>query len=1210
MGVVYEAYDHERERRVALKVLQRLEPKELLRFKNEYRLMRDLRHTNLIELGELVEHEGRWFFTMELIQGIDVVRYVRRRTRGQSTGSHSEATNDAESAQRRREARRRRARFDEARLRTSFAQLARGLMALHDSGTVHRDIKPSNVLVNKDGRVVLLDFGLAIEPGRDELESKTNVAAGTSEYMAPEQAAAKPVGPEADWYSVGCVMFQTLTGRVPFAGPHLEISLRKLQHDPPAASSLIDGIAPDLDQLCLELMARNPNERATGEDILRVLAGETGDERTGREASIFVGREAEIDALYQAYEDAQDGKSVAALVRGEAGVGKSALLDKFFTNLHSSHPITLTLAGRCYEREAVPYKAVDEVIDSLVRYMSHLPEGIAADLLPQDIALAAHVFPVLRRVRAVARLRRAETEGLDWRELRSRVFAALRELLVRVAERGAVVIVIQDMQWADEDSRALLSYVFRPPGAVPCLLVMAERASPEGVASWFPQGLRELELSTLNERESRMLVTALVGEHENAAQVPTDKIVSAAGGHPLFVHELVSRALSEGKFPADPRPEALLWERIEALESRERAVLTALAFCGAPISQEVLAAATSLRFSDYSDVAEVLRDLRLVRASGVRRSDRIDVYHDRIRSTVLEKLDEEHRQQLHEALALAHESCGSTDDEALARHWFGAGEAGKARDYAVVAAEAAAEAFAFERSARLYRFALDLESDATTAASQRRLRARLGDVLANSGRAADAAEQYIQAAVGSGDVASLELRRLAAEQLLCSGHIDQGLDVLAEVLESVNMRIPTGMRGIVTKVLTHRMRLKLGGMRYRERDESQISLQELRKVDVCWSTVLGIGAVDHRLTSYFQAHHLDSALRAGEPYRLVRALVLEAFFRAAASGSKGVAHIQSLLQRIEELAGKADNAHGYALVSMARGSTAAFRCDWEEGRRSCDVAERQLRETCRGVTRELTLTRQSLYSSLAMLGEFEELTSRMPPSIRDADERGDLYAGAGLRLGAQNQLWLALDDPDLAEQQVEQAISGWSKTSYYVQNYLGLVAHVHIDLYRGDFEKAWSRLARDWDGLQKGFILKLQFARVVLSYARARAAVGIATRTESDRDRDEYLRSAAADVRRLQREKNPCASLFAKLVEAGIAAGRGTPEKAIPHLERAVALARELKMIAHEAAAERRLGELRGGKLGSSQIESAFERMKSKGILDSDRFSVFLTPGL
>src|SRR5262249_10863101 len=182
MGVVYEAFDDEREGVVALKTLRVIDAEARLRFKTEFRALQDIQHPNLVQLGELIEVEGKLFFTMELVQGVDFLSYVRKDAGPQSASDWPTATVDqpfpAVAPPPRKPG------FDEPRLRAALSQLARGLAALHAAGKVHRDIKPSNILVTDAGRVVLLDFGLVEDVAG---QKRTSPLAGTAAFMAPEQ---------------------------------------------------------------------------------------------------------------------------------------------------------------------------------------------------------------------------------------------------------------------------------------------------------------------------------------------------------------------------------------------------------------------------------------------------------------------------------------------------------------------------------------------------------------------------------------------------------------------------------------------------------------------------------------------------------------------------------------------------------------------------------------------------------------------------------------------------------------------------------------------------------------------------------------------------------------------------------------------------------------------------------------------------------------
>src|SRR6476469_1835529 len=331
MGVVYEAHDRETDKLVALKTLTRAEASHISRFKNEFRSLADVSHPNLVALYEFMADGQYWFFTMELVKGVNFLEYVRpgyqaRRKQSSKTptllkgtreGSPPELLADYEAETRQLDTRGstdpgedsrersvdsllEKSKLDLGRLMVALRQLAEGLHGLHETGKLHRDIKPSNVLVTNEGRVVILDFGLVAEvEGKEPHDTLT--LAGTPDYMSPEQGAQLPLSRASDWYSVGVMLYQALTGRLPFAGKFYEVMMNKQNFDPPAPSELSSNVPPVLNELCVRLLRRKPEDRSEGREVLRLLGpGKTGPlqrpimsapAQTHATAAEFVGRE-------------------------------------------------------------------------------------------------------------------------------------------------------------------------------------------------------------------------------------------------------------------------------------------------------------------------------------------------------------------------------------------------------------------------------------------------------------------------------------------------------------------------------------------------------------------------------------------------------------------------------------------------------------------------------------------------------------------------------------------------------------------------------------------------------------------------------------------------------------------------------------------------------------------------------------------------------
>jgi hypothetical protein len=1191
MGSVYEAFDPERNERVALKRLHAMSPDSLLAFKEEFREFQDLSHPNLVSVRELFCEGDDWYLSMELIEGVNFLRWVRgaplRLVEPDSTTTTWAAWPS------RPDSGRGRAGFcDDERLRGALTQMARGLEALYEAGKVHRDLKPSNVLVTFDGRVVLLDFGLATSMRRDEYRSEVDVV-GTVDYMAPEQAAAQQVGPAADWYSVGIMLYEAVTGRLPITGTAFDVFMRKQRLDGASPREVDPSIPEDLDGLCRDLLRFQPSARPTGRDVLRRLGAHHEAPSLpsvgSMTASAFVGRERELMTVREAYERSRTRAEVIA-VTGESGVGKSAMVRRFTKLLMARDAEVVVLAGSCYERESVPFKGVDGVIDALSRYMRRIPKADAAALLPRRAGLLGHAFPVLRRVEAIAEAPRVDVAHLDPQELRARLFDALRELLGRIADRHPLVLVIDDLQWSDVDSRALLAELVRSADAPAFLLVATLRTDVDTVDLEAAVPMTKLPLDRLPPSAARELAAALLSRAQAPSWLKAQRIAQEADGHPLFIDELIRHGVATGEGADRPVTlEESLWARIEQLDGDARHLLELACLASGRLMQQTAAEAAGIDLGQLGKRVAQLRVARLVRTTGMRGTDFVEPYHARVRSAVLTHLEPHHAILLHQRLALAIETTGVNDPEALALHWREAGDVDKALHFAEIAADKAARALAFDRAVRFYQLCLELSS-----APPRDLWIRLADALANAGRGGDAGRTYLAAADGAAPGEALDLRRRAAEQLLRSGHVDEGLAVIDTVLTAVDMKLPGSPRAALASLLMSRARVRMRGLGFQTRDPSALSQKTLSLIDICSAVSAGLGVVDTIRGADFQARQLLLALKAGEPSRVLRALAMETAF-VASQGTPAAKRAQRLLARAKEVAAGSGEPTGHGLTLWAAGSAAFLSGRWRDAAESFAEAEEVFTERCTGMTWELDTTRFFSLWSVFYLGDLLQLAKRAPALGRESEARGDLYAVTNLRTTFLPFLALVSGRPDQAYAEVDEALARWSRQGFHLQHLNGVCSQALADLYVGKAARAAERFDGMWGAAHRSLLLRVQQIRVRAVHLRA------CTHLASGR-----LDDVRGAVTELEAEGAPWAKALALLLRAGVAERSGDRRGAAAAYRDAGAALDKADMALYAASARVGLGRVDPSDAGAEIAGARW--MTEHGVVEPARFAGVLAP--
>ncbi len=1144
-GVVEEAIDGERGLRVALKSLKRLSPEARERFKFEFRALADLQHENLPLFYELFTTGEDWFFTMEVFDGAPLDAWVRgidshddlcasdasSRTRSLLTEAHGaqtlSATSLPHSALSAPSAPSALSQAPSAhprpqrppltpgavqRLRSALAQLRSVLSFLHARGYVHRDLKPSNIRVRDDGRVALLDFGLATRAG--EVEGRFM---GTAAYAAPEQAQRAPVTAAADAYALGAIFYELIAGVPPLAGGGAQLMLDKQLREPPSLREACPSAPEDLARLVDAWLRREPELRAP---ILH----------TQEQGEAFMGRHQELALLREAFNATLAGDTRVIVIEGDSGMGKSTLVERALTELRERCPAATVFMERPSPKEWTPFNAFDSVLaDASQRVVSHT-------------ALQ-----------------------------RSKLHAAARAVLERHAAQAPLVIWIDDLQWADEDSTALLSALLRPPQLRPALFVLSRRpadASPALPPFVFPCARQELTLGPLTADESRALAAQLGASPERAAS-----IAARSAGLPLFVHEL-SRFADESI--ADLHD--VLRARISALPALEQRLLRLLAVSQAPLDEAKLAASVGAPRGDVARALEHLRHDQLVRLDP-HRGVGYRAYHERVREVIASALSSDARQSAHEAiLATLDPNPRSPDLPARLEHLLGAGRAGEAATLALHAAARAEDLGAYRQAAHLIGEAIELSSHHLTADERRysaggaggwaplskppnderarpdelTLRLRRVALLERAHDAVCAADELLKVAdlLGEG-AASEEHRMRAARHYLASGDLIRGRAVLSALLRHTHLRLPTGDAELLAALLGAHLKLR----RALRRTAAPAAQASAASYPLLRAIADGLAMTDHMRGRLFQARALLAALASPEPETRAEALMVEALFTGSGS-AKGRAvaerHIRAARAQFPQR----------ELPPRVRAWERVARATFAKHERPSRGVVAALAEAERDVAAlggdawwlgSIQLVRGHC---LRILGDLPELRRHANALVEDAEARGDFFILTTAHLGGLI-VWLADDAPLAARQVVSQVKWPDERATFLLQHWLGAEAEVEISLYEGRGSTLLERLGKARGLLRTSPVKRLQSVRAGCHYTLGRALVAAnAAGRATTVDRLE-LRAA---LWALRREGLGYATARAALLEAGFLVERD-PARALRALDTAERVGRSAEVL-------------------------------------------------
>jgi len=1177
-GRVYRALDRAQKRRVALKVPHSFDARALLAVKDEFRTLAGISHRNLVAFHELFVGPEQWFFTMDLVRGVDCVHWAER---AGPSSIHAVARG-----------------------------LAAGLEALHAVRIVHRDIKPSNAWVDVDGVPVLLDFGLARDLDRSGASAGL---AGTALYIAPELRRGAAASPASDLYALGIVLHEMILGSAPRAGS-VEAALgHELSDGAPRLSRARQRVAPDLAALLEALLDPDPAARPTASDVIRELDRGEPCARPPTVERPFLGRERELEQLSRVFEAVQSGSPRIVFVEGPAGIGKSSLAERFLATV--SGPQVVVLRGRCSEHEAVPFKLLDGVLDALalrLRDDAELRDGLED---PSTMALLAEAFPVFSEVLAeLEHPARAGPRALEPQERLRRVAQALASLLRDVGQRRTLVVLVDDVQWADEDGARLLEETLASLASGRVLFMVLRRGAAAGQPLAIleqlgpsssppprrPRGdsrsiaAERLWVPPLGEEDSSRLLGAGVGSD----------LLAAAGGSPFLLEALATSGhakLAPGESPADLLRRAVS-SRIAALPGPARALLEATCVAGHTISQELVADALGVDVDVPS--LRTLAAARLLKTLPAPSGELPDIepYHDLLGKIVVELVGPDRARGLHAALARAFATRPDSDPMWTCLHLQGAGELGRAALYAEQGARRAAQTLAFARAADLYRFALTHRD--REPASTRELEIALADALANAGRGREAADAFLAASRSAADARTRrELERSAAEQYLRAGYFTEGVRHLDAVLEAVGIEVRRTPAAAIRSLVANRFWLRRHGLDPASTRASDS--EEERRIDALTSGAVGLSVVDSIRSADLMSEALRRSLASGDRTRLAASLAWWAAF--VANGGGPAEHTtRTVLAAARRETAAHGGAYARACCEAAAGLTEFHLGHFATARRHFETGVAIFEQETRATTKEASTLHIFHHAALAMDGRLAELAYRTEDRVRISESRGERYALVNFRQGLMILRWLAADQPDRAEQDLRLAMDSFGVAGFVVQHWFDVWGQIAVLLYRGRARESRRLWTSTRPRLLASLLVRTQFTRVqslALEVLTAAAVLegGDASWAEALRLRG-WARLAIAQVRA---EDRPWTAALACLLEACVRGADGDAEAARALLEEALPALERADLGLYAALARYRLG-------GHDPIQRSLAQawVEQEGVVDPDRLASAILPGL
>jgi len=490
-------------------------------------------------------------------------------------------------------------------------------------------------------------------------------------------------------------------------------------------------------------------------------------------------------------------------------------------------------------------------------------------------------------------------------------------------------------------------------------------------------------------------------------------------------------------------------------------------------------------------------------------------------------------------------------------------------------------------------------------ARRRRLGRRLGDALSSAARGAEAAAAYLAAADHTGGQEKLQLLSFGASQLIRSGEVRRGTEMLDGVLREVGLNVPRSPAGQLLTMARLQLRVWRRGVEFQPVNPEDVPPDQLFRVDLCGLACLMFALTDPLRSAAFTARYLQMALDTGEPYRVAMALSGSALHLSLLPWKRMSSLADDYLRRASQLAALSGVPRGQAFVHLMRGLVGYLQGQWEATALECDRAAALFRESCTDIAWELAMAMMFSQLALVLRGRWREVRERTVSIAREAQSRGDIQEWLPRLQSCAFRALLGAGKPMEALKTLERASAVWPNEAYNIHTVNALLGEIEAGLYLGQPDDAWKRLQREWNALKRSRVLALPTTNAMIRLARGRLALAMATRCAGS-EQKAFLRLAGGEAHTIERRGPQWSKGFVNLLRAGLASFERAGDLAQQHLEAAERHLRDAGLEGHQMAVAWRLAQVRGQARGS-ELEQWVQREE---VAEPDRIADLVTPGL